>query len=111
MQVKHVGPVVQLLHEALRQLGSPLEEVLLQGGQGLLVQGPQEPVLAEERVVGEQVVHGWSLAHVKTRERERLKSEAKSVSKSGSKVLFLNVFSLVMSCWFLVAGPVWTVGC
>ena len=103
MQVQHVGPVVELLHEAPGQLGAPVEEVLLQGGERPLVQGPQEPLLAEERVVGEQAVHGWSLAHVK---QERDRSPKRNPCPSpGPRCFFLNVFSLVLSCrWACLEG-------
>ena len=58
-QVHHavLNPVLELREEAVGQLGPPAEEVVLKGTEGLAVQGPQQPLLAEERVVGEHAGH------------------------------------------------------
>lgn len=53
--------VVELSQEAVGQFGPAVEEILLQGGQGPEIEGPQQPVLAEEGVVGEQTGEGGVL--------------------------------------------------
>lgn len=57
MEPEQGGPIVELLQEAVGQLGPPTEEVLLQGG-GLVLKGPQQLVRAEEGVVAEQAAQG-----------------------------------------------------
>lgn len=60
---EQMGPIVELLQETVNQLGSLAEEVLLQWGEGLVTQRPQQPLLAEERVIAEQAGQGCMLGH------------------------------------------------
>ena len=55
-----------LREEAVCQFGPPVEEVLLDGGEGLGAQGPQQSVLAEERVVRKQAAHAALGHHVES---------------------------------------------
>lgn len=54
---------MELPEEAVGQLGSLVEEVLLQWGEGLMTQWPQEPFLTEERVVAEKAGQNSVLGH------------------------------------------------
>lgn len=54
---------MELPQEAVGQFASAVEEVPLQRGQGPEMQRPQQPLLAEERVVGKQAGQGAALGH------------------------------------------------
>ena len=64
VEIEHVGPVVQLLQEAVGHLGPLVDEVLLQGGgQRRRTHGPQQPVRAKERVIAKKAVQRCILGH------------------------------------------------
>lgn len=54
---------MEFSQEAVGQCGSPVEELLLQRGERLAMQRPQQPLLAEERVISEQAGQGCVLGH------------------------------------------------
>lgn len=60
---EQMRPIVELFQETVNQLGSVAEEVLLQRGEGLATQRPQQPLLVEERVIAKQAGQGRMLGH------------------------------------------------
>lgn len=54
---------MELPQEAVGQLGSLAEEVLLQCREAVGMQRPQQSLPAEERVIGEQAAQGRVLGH------------------------------------------------
>lgn len=64
---EQLGPIVELHQESVGQLGSAVEEVLLQRGQSAVVKRPQQPILAEERVIAEEPGQSCALGHHRRR--------------------------------------------
>lgn len=63
LELEQLGPIVELLQEAVSQLRSLAEEVLLEGRKSSEAQRPQQLLLAEERVVAEQAAQSRVLGH------------------------------------------------
>lgn len=62
-QVEQLRPTVQLLQEAVHQLGSLAEEALLQRGDAFAMQGPKQLPLAEEWLIAEEAAQRRVLGH------------------------------------------------
>lgn len=62
-QVEQVRPLVELLQEAVHQLGPLAEEALLQRGDAIVVQRPEQLPPAEEGLVAEKAAQNCVLGH------------------------------------------------
>lgn len=62
-QAEWVRPVVELLQEAVHQLGSLAEETLLQRGDAFALQRPQQFPPAKEGLVAEEAAQSCVLGH------------------------------------------------
>lgn len=63
MALEQLRPIVEFPQETVDQFDPLGEEVLLQGGDGGGAEGPEQPLLAEERLVTEQAGEGRTLRH------------------------------------------------
>lgn len=79
-QFEQLGPIMDLPQETVDQVGSLAEEALLQGGEPLVAQRPQWPLLIKERVVAEQDAQGCVLGH-------RFRSQKTDLDKNKKKIL------------------------
>lgn len=62
-QVEQLRPTVQLLQEAVHQLGSLAEEALLERGDAFAMQGPKQLPPAEEWLIAEEAAQSCVLGH------------------------------------------------